>query len=505
MSGHFRFLFADDIHIHERNFKPLFRYVDKKSIPLETHREHDDLKRRQGDYDSDPALRPRVEALRALDRDSLFSYAHDHRLVPIRVFPLARAEALAFALATRDHWHASPVSAAEREVFDRLYERDRDILLWNMAAACFWIDAWTDTLSSFDVPPTHAFVFSGSLIYGRVLMELCKLQRTRCFVLEASFTGREFYLEERYTPIANRSSIRHRAVRDALRLPEAAIPRMRERAKALQRVHLAANKNVQQPDAADLPRWAEPDRPTCLVLGQVANDFSIIEQSSGYLSSIAFYGELVQGLLDQTPYNVIFKGHPWEHKKTHLRRPLTKEAMLTLRASLPDAQQQRFAVREHDNLVSIGNVVDRVVLLSSQGGIELAYYCGLKPSTLGHAFWGGAGFSDDYASLDELFADIATGRTRALLDLDEVEHLYDWLTRYLQLHLVTERTASISQVQRKLESAPQILLRTEPPSSAQSAIERPLSERTVRKLRKLQRDPRSFFRDAKWVRKLRER
>jgi len=505
VSGHFRFLLADDIHIHERNFKPLFRYIEKKGVTVEVHRELRELKGRQGDYSGVTSLEPRLDALRALDREALFARTHPHRLVPLRLFPLARAEALTFALATRGHWHSDPVDANERATFDRLFDEDREILIRNMAAAAWWIDLWTEALDRFDVPPTHAFVFSGSLIYGRVLMELCKLQRTRCFVLESSFTGREFYLEERYTPIANRSSIRHRAVRDALRLPEEPIPRMRERAKALQRVHLAANKNVVQPDGADLPRWAEPARPTCLVLGQVANDFSIIEQRSGYLSSIAFYRQLIQRLLDETPYNVIFKGHPWEHKKTHLRRALTKESLAALRDSLPAEERPRLAIREHDNLIAVGNAVDRVVLLSSQGGIELAYYCGLRPSTLGHAFWGGAGFSDDYEHLDALFEDIVSGRTQALLDLDGVEALHDWLTRYLQLHLVTDRTASITQVQRKLEVSPQILLRNEPPSATRRALERPLSERTVRKLRKLQRDPRSFFRDAKWVRKLRER
>jgi len=501
MSSNFLFLLADDIHIHARNFGPLFRYAEAKQVQTEVHQAHDELKKCLGNYEGQPAITEARAALPAGDPEALFSLTRTYRRMPIRVFPLVRAECLAFALATREHWHEEPVELEERAVFDRLYERDRDILLNNLAAGSFWIAEWEQFLLQGYFSCTHAFVFSGSMIYGRVLLELCKLSRTRCFVLESTFTGKEFYVEERYTPIANRSDIRLPTVRNAIALPEDPVARMRDRGKAIQRIYLGSNKNVTQPEQADVPVFEEEERPALLVLGQVVNDFSIIEQSSGYLSSIDFYRTLVRRLLEETDYNVVFKGHPWEHKKTHVQRAFTKETLEEFAAALPDGLRRRFAIREEDNIVALGHFVDRVAVLNSQGGIELAYHCGLRPSTFGTPYWGRAGFSDDYASIDELIDDVREGRTRALLDLEGYEALLDWLQRFLQHHLITEQSTSITAFQRKVELLSEVTVMLQPKASI--PLDPSFRGRTMRKMAKLRRDPKGFFRDAKLIRTLR--
>lgn len=496
----YSFLVADDIHLHARNFKPLFVYLEERDVDVLVHEAHADLKKRAGDYTGAVELATHRRRLERLDADALWNHTHAFGATPIRVFPLCRAEILSYALATQDHWHDDPIPALERPVFDRLHARSRDLLLDNMAAACFWIDEWREVFARKDPPFSHAFVFSGSFTYGRVLLELARYHRTRAFVLESSLTGREFYCEERYTPIANRSDIRHPTVRASYRLPDDPANRLREEAKALQRLFESENKNVRQPESADLPRFADPSRPTLLVIGQVVNDFSIIEQHGGWLSSIAFYRELIERALRQTDYNVVFKGHPWEQKKTHVRRPLTKERLEAFRQTLPPELAERFAIRNEDNLFALGQAADRVALLSSQAGIELAFFCGHRPSTFGGAFYGGAGFTDDYTDLDAFFEDVGRGRERALLDLESYDALLRFLTRYLEMHLVTDRgRAGMSQLARKIEARE---IGASPPPGRRGNDRRSLPERTIRKLRKLGRDPQAFFRDARLVRAL---
>lgn len=497
-------LLADDIHLHERNFSSLFRYFTTSAVNTITHTKHRELKQASGDYsDFQTLLAPYRRPLEDLSLDELRLAPGHFRTTPVNLWKISASETLCFSLATRDHWHQSPVTAGSREVFARLYHEDRNVLLDNLAAGAFWLEEMGRFLDLPAPPASHAIIFSGSMIYSRALMELCRFYRTRSMVTESTFTGHEFYLEERYSPIANRSDIRHATVRNAIALPENSIDRHRATAKALQKIALAENKNVRQPDAADLPKFVDSNRPTLLIAGQVVNDFSIIEQRTGWLSSIAFYRELITRSLHETDFNIIFKSHPWEHKKKHVCSPKTRIALTEFREKLPAQLRGRVEFRENDNLTALGRVVDRVALLSSQAGLELALYCGLRPSTFGSAFYGNAGFTDDFTSIEEFVAEVNSHGHSALLSLDQVELLHDFLTRYLQYHCITDRASGVTGIRHRLEGRAEI----RPPRSRQPAtIAPPASdplEIARRKLRKLQRDPKAFFRDAKIIRAIR--
>ena len=450
------FLFADSIHLHSKNFGSLFSYIESKRISVTFHQAHEGMKSRLGDYVGAPGLLPYRMGLKELDRQQLFDLTHNYKNKPIRLFPLCKAECLAYSLAKSTHWVEEPMGylsaeIRERALFDRLYDEERDLLLGNMAAARFWINAWQHYFEEHPSGFSHAFGFSGSFIYTRVLMEICSWSRTRMLVLESTFTGRDYYLEERYSPIANRSDIRLQTVRNAKALPTDSLLCARESAKAINKVFSSKNKNVKQPSTADLLAFEEPSRPTLLVIGQVVNDFSVIEQRAGWISSINFYKSLIERALRETDYNIVFKGHPWEHKKTHVQSPLTKGCLESFRESLPSEYRARFVLRENDNLVMLGDFADRVVLLNSQSGIEVALHCGLRPSTFGSPYYGNAGFSDDYRDLDTFFADVKSGRTQALLDLDSFEALKGFLTRFLQYHTVSEFPSGLRRIKEVLE------------------------------------------------------
>lgn len=503
----FRVVLADGIHIHSRNFPTLFKFFEEVNADVSVHDEHDDMKRALGDYaDFRHRIGPYRAPLQHLTPDELWNATHSLKTTPIRLWEMARSEFLACSLAKRDEWHSGDGRRPhDREIFDRGLRSDRETLVDNLAAAAFWVDTLGPLVDG--GAPTHAFVFSGSMTYARVLLEICKFARTRVFVLETTFTGNEYYCEERYTPIANMSDIRHPTIRASLALPEDPTERLRLLAKGIQRMAMARNKNVTQPTTADLPRFPDPARPTLLVVGQVVNDFSVIETKDRWLSSIAFYRELIVRCIRETEYNVIFKAHPWEHRKAHVGRALTREHLERAIETLPVELRERVAIREDDNLRALGDASDRVALLCSQAGVELALDCGLRPSTFGSPYFGGAGFTDEYDSIDEFIADINAGRTRALLDLAGVDALHEFLAKFLQLHAVTVRSSGVSDLRQKLVDRAEIRLST-PRRPTTRGTSRPPPDDSVlgraqRKLRKLRRDPRAFFRDAKLVRVLR--
>lgn len=503
----FRVVLADGIHIHSRNFPTLFRFLEGVGAEVTVHEAHDDMKRVLGGYTAfRDRLSPYRTPLQHLSSEQLWLATHELKTTPIRLWDMARSEFLARSLALHDEWHLGDgLRPNDRELFDRGLQLDRDALVDNLAAAAFWIDALGPLVDG--GAPTHAFVFSGSMTYSRVLMEICRFSRTRAFVLETTFTGNEYYCEERYTPIANSSDIRHPAVYASLALPHDPVERLRVVAKALQRVAMAKNKNVTQPAKADLPRFSNPSRPTLLVVGQVVNDFSVIETKGGWLSTIAFYRELILRCLRETEYNVIFKAHPWEHRKAHVGRALTREHLERAVADLPLEFRERVAIREDDNLRALGDASDRVALLCSQAGMELALECGLRPSTFGSPYFGAAGFTDEYGSIDDFLADVGAGRTKAMLDLDGVDALHEFLAKFLQLHAVTVRSSGVSDLHQKLGHRAEIRLTVPRRSTTGGASRQPPDDsvfgRAQRKLRKLQRDPKAFFRDAKLVRVLR--
>ncbi|MDK4603517.1 capsule biosynthesis protein, partial [Kingella kingae] len=67
-------------------------------------------------------------------------------------------------------------------------------------------------------------------------------------VMESLFTGNEFFCEERYSPIANRTDIMHKAVYQSLldKINSESVYE-NERMKAINKMILMKNKNVQQP------------------------------------------------------------------------------------------------------------------------------------------------------------------------------------------------------------------------------------------------------------------
>ncbi|MDK4673330.1 capsule biosynthesis protein, partial [Kingella kingae] len=86
---------------------------------------------------------------------------------------------------------------------------------------------------------------------------------------------------------------------------------------------LMKNKNVQQPtdSAAFVFKYKKP---VVTIIGQVVNDFSLLEVNGLGISSVQVYKELITKLV-KPGFNVVLKTHPWEKQKINIKSSLTKE------------------------------------------------------------------------------------------------------------------------------------------------------------------------------------
>ncbi|HVT30956.1 MAG TPA: hypothetical protein VHE81_23320, partial [Lacipirellulaceae bacterium] len=270
------------------------------------------------------------------------------------------------------------------------------------------------------------------------------------FTQETFFTGNDFYFEERSTPLPNQSQLRDPIYRQRLVLPEDPDLTDRLRAEAQVRFRMKRNKNVRADAMAVLPPpFGHNSSATVLVLGQVLNDFSVIETPLEEMSTIAIYQRLIGGLLENSGHSVIFKAHPWERRRPNLMAPVTFDRMRAWRERLPGPWRKRLKIMEREPLGSLFPYVDWAVGLNSQGLIEAAQ-AGLKPIQLGAAFFGEQGFTHDRVLDDGLIADLAAGSLAGRLNLIEYRALEEFLVRTLVLHLISDRPEGVAKIAKRL-------------------------------------------------------
>lgn len=445
-------LLPDNRHFHRRNFAPLFAHLKAANIPYTRLRSRRRWWKRHGDYRAfAQRLAPHLRILESLDPAALL----DHRHHGIRVMDCARSELLCLLL-SRPHWYNGMGSNDAAHVLSRAWENteDRRDLLLCLAAACDWLDHWSRTLDQ--LTPTHICVFSGSYIYTRTLQALADARGLRAFALESFFTGNDFYFEERTTPLPNRSQLRQPEHRSAIPLPADDIAlHDRLRAEMHRRLRLMRNKNVRQKGPAPLVPAPFPPRskPVVLIIGQVLNDFSLIETPLAEGSSLAIYRRLIHGLLERTDAHIIFKAHPWERRRPNLRAPLTRNAIQALADSLPAPLRNRLHVEEKAPITGLFPHVDHVVGLCSQGLLE-ACQAGLKPAQIGDAAFGNGGFTHDLPDADSFVDALAGGHLDGTLSLEDYRAFEDFMVRALVLHLLPQGMEGEAKIARRL-STPQ--------------------------------------------------
>lgn len=433
-----KFAICDDYHIHERNFRSLFTYLQKNDAKFPTliskGSEEGALIHANGIY------KPELSAL--IMRRALFERFKEEEFINYKyrefdIAEIALGEALSACLPS-PAWQKRQIENKRESIISMMLRTNRDILIGCFAAATFWIDYWMERrakIFGFDA----IFVFSGSYIYSKSLLKILRCSNVRAFVLESFTTGDDFYCEERYGPIANASNIQFPNIRRAAatgRLPDGMFDLgwEKEKIRSFNKLLTMKNKNVQQPSRDPLPRSMRDGR-IALILGQVANDYSLIDGGARYVNSVPTYRALINFLLDETDMHVIFKCHPWERNKVNIGRAFTRDLIQAHVARLPEDKAARVLVVEHKNLNMLFEQSHAVFTLCSQSAIEAAFQ-GFKPITLGNPFYRGAGFTSDFSSPRSAVEALARGEIDPLLTLDEFSDFSEFMAILLRRHLL---------------------------------------------------------------------
>ncbi|MGD9685931.1 MAG: hypothetical protein AB7U43_03050 [Desulfobacter sp.] len=520
-------LFADKVHLNEKNFESFLATLKEKKLTIESPDFPKSWITCFGDYAEAPdglavKLVPFIDEAQQMLTSAVASYQY----LEVDVFTVCRAEILTLALA-QPYWAERVLPTGEQTLLQALWDWAPDVVTKNFAVAMYWIVFWRKTVKA-TARLTHVAVFSGSLIYARALLEVMKGKPGKVFVLESLFTGNDYYCEERYLPISNHSDIMLPTVFQSVALPEEQHLYERERNKALNKILSMKNKNVVQPESVG-GRFFEEGNPVVLVLGQVVNDFSVIEYKWLGLNTLPLYCRIIENLLHNTESNVVFKAHPWENQKANLNGPVTK---MVLEARFADTiSKGRLKIVENYNLYDLFAEADYVVTINSQSGIEAAMH-GFKPIQLGEAFWGRKGFSYDLDPCEgpkDLTSIISCQSGR--LSFDEYRHFEEYITKLFQFWSVSVFQSGIGRL-RQIFAEHQHLKLVSPgqTKAVQKTSVKPNAETkqtqdnllvgcqqvpsflcvptTVqtpggsfsRKLRKLKRDPYAYFRDAGFTR-----
>lgn len=455
-----KYILADEFHIHKRNFPSLFQHIDskgnyqfllKKTDPLykliDAHGKYEQIIAER-DIDIFGSFLLYYQIFSHLERDDLFAYS----LHQIDIFETAKLELLSL-LMTRDNWCQFDIKPDNKFIFDKAYAEDRQVLLLNMAAAAFWITTW---MLRFDqiYSGHYCIVFSGACTYARTLMEVCRRTRSKCYVLESTFTGNDYFCEELYQPIANNSNIRFPPFRQKVLqefLVDTALVPEREIIKAKSKIVDLKNKNVTQPIASSLPKFKNQSK-IILLAAQVVNDFSILVGHSGSLSSIYIYKNLIAEILEKTDFNLIIKTHPWERKKVNLQSSFSFDKLSKFLKSFPPEMSERVLLVEHENLYNLFSLSDYFVTLCSQSGLEAALE-GFKPVIIGEAFYSNAGFTSDYSNVDGFIADLIEEKCQPTMTLREYRHFENFALSFFQAHTVSIHKSGVKVLDRRFSSS----------------------------------------------------
>ena len=439
-----RIIFSDNIHFHKNNFKSLMEFVENEKIEHYFNEDYKDWMSLYGNYSSVfSSLKSIYDLIKTKSVEEL--YAHTNR--DIKIYNICRAELKAYLIPAKKLYNVKLPQEVYEE-FSYLYTSFHTELCMNMAASIFWIEFWYDKLIISKRKYTHAFTFSGSSIYSKSLIEICKYTITRCVVAETSLTGNDYYLEEKYSHLANNSDIMLPSVRYAYENKLLEQDYLRLKTKAINKLILSKNKNVIHPVRnSNQIGFNDFSKPTVLIIGQVVNDYSILETNLSGKSTILIYKELISQILRETDNNIIFKAHPWEEKKTHCGRDITYSEIITHIDTLGEEYSGRCFVTKDFNLDELFEFTSHVVLINSQAGIEAAFH-GIKPIVLGSAYYGGAGFTFDVNNSDQVTYILKN--ESGSLTLDEFDRFEVFLTIYLEFHLFSIHKSGLFKIKNRL-------------------------------------------------------
>ena len=499
-----KIIIPDGIHIKEKNFKSLFDFIKEKKITKIIVTKHDDIKSLYGNYnekiikdiDEDLYLK-----LNDLSKEELFNYSNKD----INLFEISKTEILSYVI-TLENWYSLPINNDSIEIYDKLWKENKDILIKNIVISNFWIDFWFNCIK-LNKGITHSISFSGSLIYIKSLTKILINTNIKSFLVEHFLTGLDYYFEEKHDYISNNSDIKLNNYYNSIELPsKKTIEFEKEKKKSINKFLMRNNKNVKQPE---IDTGLKLEKNTILILGQVINDFSILEQQNKIINISYFYINLIEQILKNTDFNIIFKAHPWENHKINLKKALTKEIIMNFINKKSKNEQKRIQIVENSNLDYLIENSEYIVSYCSQSLIECAFK-GKKTIQFGDAFYGKKGFTYDYKynEIDIFVKDLNNSKIRKILNKKEWDMFEIFLIKIFQFTLISWHNSGKKSLESKFKIPDVINLYVKKAPIKKTIIEKTIEKEIIVKkrnyfklIKKMITKPKQFIKDSKMMKK----
>ncbi len=437
------FLNSDNYHIKPKNMASLFGFITEYGVSAVNAPGIPELERCFGDYrEKGAVLEETFRHLVDLDREQLWNYT----CLGKKLFPLVYRELLSFAIKYLT-WPDEYIKNDLRFLFDFLYDNANADLLSNYAVGIIWLRHWQEYFRkrrNF----THCLIYSASDIKTATLLEFIRVYGAKPVILETFYTGEHYHMERLYESVPNRSELRFANLCRA-RLKEGPVS-LTER-KNVARTCSKINSVFSRLNAASNTEQLQLDasKKTLLVLGQVYDDYSIINSGMDNVSSIGFYKRVIAKFMEQTDFNIIFKAHPWEREKLsskHLKS--TYEHIVEYcQNTFPD-QMDRIAVVEKYPLSQLFRKADWVLAINSQSVLEAAF-AGFKGIVFGNPFYGRKGFTWDCQDIDACVRGIKDGGMHNKLTLEEFQKYEEFMVVVFR-HVMPKARAEFDKVWTRL-------------------------------------------------------
>ena len=316
---------------------------------------------------------------------------------------------------------------------DFAYQNHNSLLITSYALAIYWLEFWLSLVATDNY--RYAIIFSGASISARALTKCCELFPTEPVLVESFFTGAHYYLENRYSPLPNKSDVKF------FRETTCGIDSARWK---LSSEYLSCvswrNKNVKQP--SDAISQFESNR-YALISCQVINDYSLLNGNYPKIASIDIYLSIINEILAKTDLDVFVKVHPWERVKLARDVSLTEEVIRDFVSELPESSRCRIKLIESENLIQLIEGCSAFITICSQSALE-AVFLGKKPIVSTSAFFASKGFSYDFSDAESVARHILSEKYSSEMCLSEYDKFINFMNFCMHDCLIEEKLTAAS-------------------------------------------------------------
>ena len=457
------FFSPDNIHINNKNFTSLIKVINSNNNKFIQNTNYINLVTCYGNYNGIDEILEYKKEYEQYSKEMLFSASN----LGYNLFDLCRAELLTYTI-TKEKFFDFKYYWTRNELFNFLYDVFYTDLINNISAASFWLSYWKNYIiaNKFEI----ALVFSGSLIYTKTLLKILEKTSIRAFVLESFFTGNDFYCEESFSHISNNSLIKYKSYYDSIEIND--LEFHKDYIKSINKYLMSNNLNVKQPLAKN--KLLFDKNQTVAIIGQVVNDFSVIEYNEIGINSILLYEKLISDIIAKTNYNIIFKAHPWEHKKINLNCSFT---LNYLYEKFSQIIGDRLIFLDEYNIDDVFDQSDEVIVINSQAGIN-AIWAGIKPIVLGDPFYGNKGFTVDISinKIEDVCNYLLKRTSRSVLTMEEYKKFKIFLIKTFQYHLISKFPSGESLLKKIFQTEKTISLYHKPENSENKILKNKIKD-----------------------------